>query len=75
MDSKPHAQQWSGPAAVAAVPHSGPAGSQPVFPTPIWVTIVRCFQMIFAFIVMIVAGLLIHGLALPALVFGLVTVS
>ena len=43
--------------------------------TPIWVTVVRGFQLFFGFIILILAGLLIHGLALDAIVFGLVCVS
>lgn len=42
--------------------------------TPIWCTVVRGFQAFFAFLVMILAGLLIHGLAMGAVVFGLVCV-
>lgn len=42
--------------------------------TPMWVTVVRGFQAFFCFIILILAGLLIHGLALDAVVFGLVCV-
>lgn len=42
--------------------------------TPVWVTVVRGFQIFFGFIILILAGLLIHGLALDAVVFGLVCV-
>jgi hypothetical protein len=40
--------------------------------TPVWVTVIRGFQIFFAFLIMILAGLLIHGLAMGAVVFGLV---
>ncbi|KAB5518882.1 hypothetical protein GE09DRAFT_1230330 [Coniochaeta sp. 2T2.1] len=40
--------------------------------TPVWCTVVRGFQAFFGFIILILAGLLIHGLALDAVVFALV---
>lgn len=42
--------------------------------TPVWCTVVRGFQAFFGFIILILAGLLIHGLALDAVVFALVCV-
>ncbi|KAL1869456.1 hypothetical protein VTK73DRAFT_3101 [Phialemonium thermophilum] len=40
--------------------------------TPLWVTIVRGFQVFLSFVIIILAGLLIHGLAMDANVFALV---
>ncbi len=42
--------------------------------TPLWCTIVRGFTIFFAFVIIILAGVLIHGAALDANVFGLVCV-
>jgi len=77
MDAKPIPQHfaYAPPAPAPIGGPKGPAGSQPVFATPIWVTAVRGFQLFLAFIIMILAGLLIHGLALDAIVFALVCVS
>lgn len=55
--------------------HEGPAGSDPIFKTPLWVTVVRGFQAFFGFIILVLSGLVIHGLALDASVFALVCVS
>lgn len=43
--------------------------------TPVWCTVVRGFQAFFGFIIIILAGLIIHGLALDAVIFALVCVS
>lgn len=40
--------------------------------TPVWCTVVRGLQAFFGFVILVLAGLLIHGLALDAIVFGLV---
>jgi hypothetical protein len=42
--------------------------------TPVWCTVARGFQAFFAFLILILCGLLIHGLALDAVVFALVCV-
>jgi hypothetical protein len=48
------------------------ADGRTVIATPIWCTVMRGFQIFFAFVIMILAGLLIHGYAMDANVFGLV---
>lgn len=59
----------------AAVPQSsGPAGSSPVFPMPVWVTVVRGFQLFIALVIAVGSGIIIHGLAFDSVVFALVCV-
>ena len=61
--------------AVASEHHDGPAGSRPIFHTPVAIVVARGFQAFFAFVILILAGIVIHGLALDAVVFGLVCVG
>lgn len=42
--------------------------------TPVWCTVVRGFQAFFGFIIMVLAGILMHGLVMDAVTFGLVCV-
>ena len=49
-------------------------GGRLVINTPLWVTVVRGMQAFIGFIILILSGLLIHGLALGANVFALVCV-
>lgn len=42
--------------------------------TPVWCTVVRGFQAFFGFLIMILGGILMHGLVMDAVVFGLVCV-
>lgn len=53
---------------------SGSDGGLFIVHTPLWCTIVRGFQAFFGFLILILSGLLIHGLALDAIVFALVCV-
>ena len=46
-----------------------------LFVTPVWVTVVRGFQIFFGFVILILAGILIHGLAMDAVCFALACVS
>lgn len=43
--------------------------------TLVWCTVVRGFQAFFGFIILILSGVIIHGLALDAVVFALVCVG
>ncbi len=43
--------------------------------TPVWCTVVRGFTVFFAFIIMVLAGLLMHGYVMSANAFALVCVS
>ncbi len=43
--------------------------------TPVWCTVVRGFTLFFAFIIMVLAGILMHGYVLSANAFALVCVS
>ncbi len=72
MDSKPAPHSYTTPA--GATTAGGPAGSQPIFPTPIPVTVARGFQLFLGFIILILSGMLIHGLAMDAVVYALVCV-
>lgn len=72
MDYKPNPQQYSAP--VGGHGGNGPPGSHPIFPTPIAVTVARGFQLFLGFMIMILGGLIIHGLVLDAAAFGLVCV-
>lgn len=73
MDSKAAPHQYTTPAGVTTA-HGGPAGSFPIFHTPIAVTVARGFQIFLAFLILILSGLIIHGLALDAVVYALVCV-
>lgn len=63
------------PTMAATVQPLGGPKERLVVHTPVWVTVVRGFQLFFALVVMVLAGLLIHGLALDAIVYALVCVS
>jgi hypothetical protein len=43
--------------------------------TPVWVVVVRGAQVLFGFVILCMAGYLIHGYALDANVYALVCVS
>ena len=43
--------------------------------TPVWCTVVRGFTVFFAFIIMVLAGLLMHGYVMTPNAFALVCVS
>lgn len=60
-------------AAAAAAAHDGM--EQYIQRTPIWVVVVRGLQVFFAFVVFIMAAVLIHGHAMSANGFALVCVS
>ena len=72
MDTTTASHHYSAPAADNA--YRGPAGSYPIFKTPVAITVARGFQLFIGFLIMVLAGLLIHGLALDAIVFALVCV-
>lgn len=54
---------------------SGGDGGVFMVHTPVWCTVVRGFQAFFGFLILVLSGLLIHGLALDAIVFALVCVG
>ncbi|KAK3693218.1 hypothetical protein B0T22DRAFT_35414 [Podospora appendiculata] len=60
------AQTWAAPKAV-------PGTEEPyIIPSPLWVTVLRGFQIFFSFIILILAGILIHGYAMDANAFAVV---
>lgn len=65
-------QQYAGP---AAPPYSEKVKAQYIQQTPAWVVIVRALQVLFGFIVLCMAGWLIHGYAMGANAFAVVCVS
>ena len=71
MDAKPVPDTYAAPAPGAGV-QDGPAGSYPLFASPVAVLVARGFQLFLAFVILVLSGLLIHGLALDAVVFALV---
>ncbi|KAK3944403.1 hypothetical protein QBC46DRAFT_251896 [Diplogelasinospora grovesii] len=64
---KPTAQSYATPTT------STPGSGEPyMVVTPLWCTIVRSFQILISFLIVVLAGLLIHGYAMDAHVFALV---
>jgi hypothetical protein len=62
-----------GYAAPAAVVHDDK--EQYIQQTPLWVVIVRVLQIVFSFVTVVMAGVLIHGHAMGANGFAVVCVS
>ena len=65
-------QQYAAP---VAAPYNEKATEQYIQHTPVWVVVVRALQVLFGFIVLVMAGWLIHGYAMGANGFALVCVS
>ncbi len=63
------------PAAYAPPTANPESGERYIQQTPVWVVVVRGFQIAFSVIILAMCGYLIHGKALDANVFALVVVS
>ncbi|KAK3940435.1 hypothetical protein QBC46DRAFT_385378 [Diplogelasinospora grovesii] len=67
-EMKPTAQSYATPTT-----SSTPGSGEPyMVVTPLWCTVVRGFQIFISFLIVVLAGLLIHGYAMDANVFALV---
>lgn len=70
VPSGPHAAQYVAPAAVPASEKE-----QYIQQTPVWVVVLRGVQVFFSFVIVVMAGVLIHGKALDANGYAVACVS